>query len=309
MRVGQVFDGTGWGGRVLDAVDPAGKNSNSLSALSTDYSSFFVTGKGASTRMVPGAMLNQSALAFLGANDPRVLAQQQLTNQSFATPGATRTNLFDAANSVMKQALYLNNIMTSAASGTTLFSKFPNTAIGQQLQQVANIIKMRTSLPGNISRQVFFCMQSGFDTHGGQDWGHMAVLAELDAAIAAFYSALGDMKLRNQVTTFTSAEFGRTLQPSGSGTDHGWGNHHFIIGDAVKGGDFYGAFPTLALYSDANSPDSALIGGRGVTIPTTSVSQVGATLATWFGVPGDQLPAMFPNLKNFTTQNLGFMSA
>ena len=96
---------------------------------------------------------------------------------------------------------------------------------------------------------------------------------------------------------------GWRIQPSGSGSDHGWGGHQFVFGGAVKGGKFYGQFPTLALGgpNDANT--------RGVLIPTTSVAQVGATLAGWFGaLPGD-IAGLFPNLANFPVaqRNLGFM--
>jgi uncharacterized protein (DUF1501 family) len=69
----------------------------------------------------------------------------------------------------------------------------------------------------------------------------------------------------------------------------------------VNGGRVYGTFPTLAL----GGPDDS--GNRGVWIPTTSIDQVGATLATWFGVPANQLPGIFPNLSNFPQQNLGFV--
>jgi uncharacterized protein (DUF1501 family) len=66
-----------------------------------------------------------------------------------------------------------------------------------------------------------------------------------------------------------------------------------ILGDAVKGGDLYGQFPTQAL----GGPDDAT--SRGVWIPTTSLDQYGATLAKWFGVSAAQLPPVFPNLANF----------
>jgi uncharacterized protein (DUF1501 family) len=108
----------------------------------------------------------------------------------------------------------------------------------------------------------------------------------------------------DQVVTFTESDFGRTLQPSGGstlGTDHAWGSHHFVMGDAVKGGDIYGTFPTLAL----SGPDDA--NNRGVWIPTTSLEQYGGTLAKWFGVDSSQLGQVFPNLANFGSSLPAFL--
>jgi uncharacterized protein (DUF1501 family) len=53
-------------------------------------------------------------------------------------------------------------------------------------------------------------------------------------------------------------------------------------------------------------PDDS--GSRGAMIPTTSIDQYGATLARWFGVPPAQLPAVFPNLGNFASSDLGFVA-
>jgi uncharacterized protein (DUF1501 family) len=73
------------------------------------------------------------------------------------------------------------------------------------------------------------------------------------------------------------------------------------MGGAVKGNAVYGTFPTVAL----GGPDDADKNGR--WIPTTALDQYGATLASWFGVSSANLPSIFPNLKNFTNANLGFM--
>ena len=72
-------------------------------------------------------------------------------------------------------------------------------------------------------------------------------------------------------------------QPS---NDHGWER---------QGRRSLRKFPTLALAG----PDDA--NKRGVWVPTTSVEQYGASLATWFGLTPDQLTQVFPNLPNFKT--------
>jgi uncharacterized protein (DUF1501 family) len=91
------------------------------------------------------------------------------------------------------------------------------------------------------------------------------------------------------------------LTPNSSGTDHAWGNHHFVIGTGVKGGQFFGQFPSLALGGDSDAYNT------GTLIPTSSVDQYGATLAQWFGVGAGSLPTIFPNIGNFSTANLGIL--
>jgi uncharacterized protein (DUF1501 family) len=105
------------------------------------------------------------------------------------------------------------------------------------------------------------------------------------------------------------SDFGRTFLPAGAGgavgSDHAWGNHALIMGAAVKGGDFYGTYPTLAL----NGPDDTDSGAsaRGRWIPTTSIDQYSATLASWYGLPANQMTTVFPYLNRFSTSNLGFL--
>jgi uncharacterized protein (DUF1501 family) len=153
-----------------------------------------------------------------------------------------------------------------------------------------------------MTRQVFFCSLGGFDTHSGQSWEQWSLFQQLSAAMLSLYNATVEMGIADKVTTFTESDFGRTLQPSGTGSDHGWGSHHLVLGGAVKGGDVYGAFPAPAL----GGPDDA--NTRGVLIPTTSLDQYGATMAKWFGVPAGSMATVFPNLANFSVSDVGFMS-
>ncbi|MBI3561423.1 MAG: DUF1501 domain-containing protein [Gammaproteobacteria bacterium] len=96
--------------------------------------------------------------------------------------------------------------------------------------------------------------------------------------------------------------FRARIKPNtGGGSDHAWGNHHFIIGGAVKGQRVYGTLPSLMLGGN----DDASTEGR--WIPTTSVDQYAATLASWFGVAATDLATVLPNLAAFTPNNIGFI--
>lgn len=159
---------------------------------------------------------------------------------------------------------------------------------------------MRASL--GQQRQIFFVSIDGFDTHSAQIATQDSLYTNVSQAMGAFYNATAELGVAPQVTTFTLSDFGRTYLPdSNSGTDHAWGSHHLIMGGAVKGGDFYGTFPTLALAG----PDDATDEGR--WIPTTSLDQYAATLASWFGVPAADLATIFPNLGNFSNPVLSFL--
>ena len=182
--------------------------------------------------------------------------------------------------------------------------------LAQQLQIVARMIEASSNAAIGAKRQVFFVSMGGFDTHDAQNTNHAQLMARLAHAMRYFDDTLGAIGARNQVTTFTASDFGRTFTSNGDGTDHGWGAHHFVMGGAVRGGDLYGTFPVYGAKNANNnnfdsSPDQL---GNGSLLPTTSVDQLGATMGKWFGLSDSQLLDVFPNLANFTARDLGFMN-
>lgn len=182
--------------------------------------------------------------------------------------------------------------------------------LAQQLQIVARMIDAAGTAEIGAKRQVFFVSMGGFDTHDAQNNNHAQLMARLAHALRYFDDTLGAMGVRNQVTTFTASDFGRTFTSNGDGTDHGWGAHHFVAGGAVRGGDLYGTFPVYGAKNANNnnfdsSPDQI---SNGALLPTTSVDQLGATLGKWFGLSDTQLLDVFPNLRNFSNRDLGFMT-
>jgi uncharacterized protein (DUF1501 family) len=217
----------------------------------------------------------------------------------FGTPPAT-----GAYNANNDPKLRYDNPLTGTTAANTL---------AQQFQVVARLIDAGMSGATGARRQVFFVSLGGFDTHDGQNRTHADLYARVAQALSYFDTTLGGLNARSAVTTFTASDFGRTFTSNGDGTDHGWGSHHFVLGGAVQGGDFYGSFPVLGLKNagDNNfnsSPDQL---GNGALLPGTSVDQLGATLGRWFGLTDAQIADIFPNLAHFdpARRNLGFMMA
>ena len=298
MQAGNPFGsgGTGWAGRVSDAVQPMNGSSTFPPAISVAGSALFCAGNIVqSASLIPGFDMTLNGMTAWPDSAAAAKAQALQEILTFDTGLA----LVQSADRVRQDAITLNGLLKNLTSGAPLSTQFPQTDIGRQLQQVAQIIQLRAST--GMSRQVFFCSLGGFDTHSGQSWEQWDLLRQVSAGMLSLYNATAEMGIADQVTTFTESEFGRTLQPSGSGTDHGWGSHHLVLGGAVKGGDVYGTFPMPAL----GGPDDA--NNRGVLIPSTSVDQYGATMAKWFGVGPASLPQVFPNLANFVTADVGFM--
>jgi uncharacterized protein (DUF1501 family) len=294
---------SGWGGRTLDQLQAYNASSAFPVSISMNSPAIFcVGGVTQGVSLQPGNYLDQSGLNAYppAASQARASAQQAILT-------ADSGNLIvNAANKVMSSALALNPLLKGAASSAQITADFGSSSIGNQLKDIARTISLHSQL--NIGRQVFFCSLGGFDTHSGQPYQQWDLLRQVSKALAAFYATLNGWGIGDQVTAFTLSDFGRTLQPSGSGTDHGWGNHHLILGGAVNGGKIYGRFPLMTNYKNFNTFADDYADTRGVMLPSSSLAQYGATLASWFGATDAQLNAIFPTLTNFSTRNLGFMA-
>jgi uncharacterized protein (DUF1501 family) len=288
---------TGWAGRMADKMNTQfnpGALVPMIASISGD--TLFCNGTGTSPVAVgsggPGAA---------SCSDQSYCSSRQATSQQFANM-SSGVSLIQEDNEITNNAFTYNTVLSSALnSATPLTTVFPTTTpFGAQLAEVAKLINVRAAL--GVKRQIFFVGAGNFDTHSAQLATQATLLAEVSPALLAFYQALQEMNLANQVTAFTCSDFARTFQPNSSnGTDHAWGSHHIILGGAVKGGQIYGTFPTQAL----GGPDD--VGSNGRWIPSTASAQYAATLAQWFGLSTADLPYVLPYIGNFSTNNLGFL--
>lgn len=301
---------TGWGG---STVDRTGGGSSFPVIASIAGVTVFSTGLNTRPLVLAPAPTALSASLRLfkpgGSQSEDEIRQVLMTDEDQLMPA-----LIQGAAKITQGALDASDLLQT---DPTINTPFPNTSLGNQLKQVAKLIKIAPSL--GLTRQVFFVSIGGFDTHTGQGQynplpgpvttgGQLGLLQQLSHAVGSFYAATNEIGVSQQVTLFTSSDFSRTLLPGGgnTGTDHAWGSHQFVVGGAVNGGDFYGRFQSLATGTDQDTDGGT--NPRGRWIPTTSVDQYALTLASWYGLAPGDWSSVFPNIGNFQNPTLGFMN-
>ncbi|MBT9457803.1 MAG: DUF1501 domain-containing protein [Burkholderiaceae bacterium] len=288
---------SGWGGRLGDRFLQS--NGNALfSCVNVAGNAVFMAGQQA----VQYQMSPAGAVQIEGISKP-LFGSQACADALRSLITAPRSHLMEnELNRVVARSIGAQGIVSGALSGlpplTTPFDT--GNALAMQLQMVARMIGARASL--GVSRQVFFVSIGGFDLHDLLLAQHPGLLDSVGDALASFYQATQELGVADQVTSFTASDFGRTLTSNGDGSDHGWGSHHFVLGGAVKGGRMWGTLPSVSV----NGPDDV---GQGRLLPTTSVDQLGASLASWMGVSPTDLPLVMPQIGNYTTQDLGLFTA
>ncbi|MEO8094870.1 MAG: DUF1501 domain-containing protein [Pseudolysinimonas sp.] len=288
---------SGWGGRTSDLLHALNDSQDVSMAISLAGTNTFEVGNLVTQfQLSPSGTVGLTNYVEGPGADPVSVGIHDILGLSYG-------NLFEGAfRDVTKRAIDVNALLGAAlASSPPPTNAYPASDLADQLKMVARLIGARETL--GQRRQVFFCSVGGFDTHAGQVAAQGSLLTDLAGGLQAFQATLAAMAIEPSVTTFTASDFSRTWHDNGSGSDHAWGGHHFVLGGAVQGARLYGTMPDLV----ANGPDDA--GSQGRWIPTTSVDEYAATLARWFGVSDADLDTVFPNLHRFQSRDLGFMGS
>ncbi|MEM7146446.1 MAG: DUF1501 domain-containing protein [Verrucomicrobiota bacterium] len=212
--------------------------------------------------------------------------------------------------------------------------------LGEQLLMIAKLIAGRKCL-GN-KKQIFFCSYGGHDTHQDQGGygtpagggGNTYVAGDIDTNMATLNNSLkafndcmieledheatlslpaGEEFEYNDVLVAQHSDFNRTFTPNGTiagpaGSDHAYGTHMIVMGGDVIGGKIYGYYPDCVPTGAWNTPTG---NDRGRWVPTGSVEQFVAPLASWLGidsfdggtgsVEGKDIETILPNLRRFAS--------
>ena len=131
---------------------------------------------------------------------------------------------------------------------------YPNTALGNSLKQIAQLIKM------DVGLEVAFTESGGWDTHfnqGTENGIFARNVNDLSNCIIAFWNDIG--AYQDDVTLMTMTEFGRTVKQNGTGgTDHGRASCNFILGNDVNGGIVHGNVKPLSVDNLEDGRDLAV---------------------------------------------------
>jgi len=278
----------GWGGRLGDLALSSDSSGSQLTCISTSGNAVFVAGQDA----IPYQVSPNGAIRVKALDGPLRGAVRSIVTRSSSHA------LEEACAAVTRRSIELEGRVNTAIRGVTLTTEFPGGNLAKQLRVVARLIGANARL--GAKRQVFFVSFADFDHHKSLMGQHPVLMKQFNDALGAFYSATVELGVANKVTTFSASDFGRSLASNADGSDHGWGSHHFVLGAAVNGGRFYGTAPHVSMQTDDQV-------GQGRLLPTTSLDQLGATLAQWFGCTPSEVPGILPNVGNFSNSDLGFM--
>jgi len=279
----------GWGGRVADLMQDVNLANGVSMNISLSGSNVFQAGSTVGEYSIDAAGDGARGINGYGdANDFGAFRKRSIDELL----AVQQQNVFRQEYSqrlraaIDAQAVFVDAIGTSPAIATS----FSGNYFSQALRQIARVIAARDAL--GASRQTFFVNVGGWDHHDEVLDNQAAMLPMISKGLAEFRDALVKLGVYDDVTTFTTSDFGRTLTSNGRGSDHGWGGHHVVMGGAVDGGTIYGTYPEL-------SRSSPLDVGRGVYAPTTSIDEYFAELAIWFGVSASDLDRVLPNVRSF----------
>lgn len=190
----------------------------------------------------------------------------------------------------------IEKFRVALANVTPMNTVFSGAGLSQDLLKVAELISVRDFL--GTSRQIYFVNYGGWDHHDNLLNNMNTMLPIVSNALNEFNQAMIELGVHDKVVTFTISDFARTLTSNGNGSDHAWGSNQIIMGGPVRGKEIFGQFPSLSLNSNPLN-----VSNRGRMIPTTSVDEMYAELALWFGVSPNDLSYILPNICHFYSTN------
>jgi uncharacterized protein (DUF1501 family) len=224
----------GWLGRATKDIDP--NKENVLTTVSFGAALF----RALVMPGVPVACVDD--LASYGLL-PGITEQQQRSKilDRFArlySPVMGSSSVMDYLGQTGLDTLEGADILKEAPKMYSSTVEYPDTSIGAKLRGISQIHQ------AGFGTRILYCDHGSFDSHSNQVGMHDKLWKDTSEAVECFFDDLKEHDAADNVVMLMFTEFGRRVHDNGSGTDHGAGGAAFVIGDAVKGGQ-YSEYPSL----------------------------------------------------------------
>jgi len=279
---------TGWGGRISDALDIS-RNENLPLIYGIGTKSLFLKANNSKAYIFD----NAGVIDFKRLRSSNIYTSRKdfFKKINDNTNSNTLVNLYrDLQYSTVEKSIKIENILKQSEIIVDIKG---HSTLTKNLMLISKIISLRAEF--GLKRQIFYLNTSGYDTHHNQKSNINSLYNNLDTSINTFNEQLKSLGLYNNVLTFIGSDFGRTITSNETGTDHGWGGHYFVFGEAVKGGEVYGNMPSLKL-------GSSDLTNRHRLIPTTSLEEYLYPICRWFGLNNMNIKEIFPHYEALTNK-------
>ncbi|MDO9380150.1 MAG: DUF1501 domain-containing protein [Nocardioidaceae bacterium] len=239
----------------------------------------------------PDTAVAANDLASLDLPFGNEVAKRAVLAQGLTDAYAARSDVLGRAGATaVSVADRSTNVRALGSSRPQNGAAYTGDALGKSLGQAAAVIR------AGVGARAITVDYGSWDHHEGVQYRVSSMITGLAKNLAAFFTDLG--AAGDDVTVVTLSEFGRRLAQNGSyGLDHGYGNAVLALGGGVKGGQYYGRWPSLT--SGGKPVDDLAV--------TTDFRHVlGEVLDRRF--PDVSLSSVFPGSGYASSGRLGFMA-
>ncbi len=284
---------TGWLGRMADIINQpsAGFNDSSIS-MNISLSGNNVLQLGSDTFVY--TISEDGSLGLTGV-DGTVDFRRTPASTTRGLLEQSYQNIYEESFAIESSRSYsVHEIFSEAFAAAQINTVFPDTPLGQDLRGIAQSIASGPTV--GSQRQTYFVRSLGWDNHVNLLGGQAPLLQQVDEAVTAFWNALVELGMEDEVILFSASDFSRSLRSNGAGSDHAWGANHFVMGGAIDGAKVYGKYPDAGEFTLFGGID---VGSTGQLLPSLSTDEYFAELALWLGVQASDLGQVLPNVSNF----------
>ncbi|MEL6132655.1 MAG: DUF1501 domain-containing protein, partial [Bacteroidota bacterium] len=207
--VPQSRTANGWGGRLADLLQASNQSQDISMNISLSGNNVFQSGN----QVVGYAITPGGSIGIKGYNGNHTLDQIRTTAVNNLLERQYQDVFRQSYAEITSQAQTNHDLFSAATEQVNLNTIFSANPLSQSMGMIAKTIGARDAL--GMNRQTFFVTLDGWDHHDELLNSHSQLLTYVSQAMGEFNTAMKELDVHNEVTTFTISDFARTLTSNG----------------------------------------------------------------------------------------------